>query len=235
MAPLVKRSELAYRGRRVLDFTASAIDTIDIQRPGEKLMLKQDKGSWKLTAPAQADADSVAAGQLASSVSNLESVEYVSEAPKPEDLDKQYGLAKPGLTVTINFADKGKPSQTLLVGKQREGKSEFFAKLASSPGVFVIRKDTHDVFDKGSLAYRPFQLWQVLSTDLAGLRIKKEGHDEYDLNHKGAEWKIAGPFEAPAVATLAQPMVQELAGRMRFIPPRNCRIMGWTSPISVSL
>ncbi|MFL5243110.1 MAG: DUF4340 domain-containing protein [Gemmataceae bacterium] len=212
VVPLVKRSELAYRGRRVLDFTVSAIDTIEIQRPGEKLTLKQDKGSWKLTAPSQADADSVAAGQLASSVSNLESVEYVSEAPKPEDLDKLYGLAKPALTVAVTFTDKTKSAQSLQIGKQREGKSEYFAKLASAPGVFVIRKDLHDVFDKGSLAYRPLQLWQVLSSDVADVRIKKEGQEEYDLNHKGSEWKITGPFEATAVPTLAQPMTQELAG-----------------------
>jgi hypothetical protein len=208
---LVKRPELAYRGRRVLDFLASALDGIDIERANEKVSLKQDKGAWKLTAPTQADADSIAAGQLASSLGNLESTEYVSEAPKSEDLDKLYGLGKPALSITAHFADKNKPAQTLLVGKQREGKPEYYAKLASAPGVFVIRKDSHDALDKGSLAYRPLQLWQVLSTDVASLMVQKEGHDEYTLNRKGTDWQITGPFDATALTTLAQPMVQELA------------------------
>jgi hypothetical protein len=209
---LLKRPELAYRGRRVLDFLASALDGIDIERANEKVSLKQDKGVWKLTAPTQADADGIAAGQLASSLGGLESAEYVSEAPKPEDLDKLYGLAKPSLSITARFADKNKPAQTLLVGKQREGKPDYFAKLASAPGVFVIRKDSHDALDKGSLAFRPLQLWQVLSTDVASLRVQKEGHDEYTLNRKGTDWQITGPFDAPALTTLAQPMIQELAG-----------------------
>src|SRR5262249_42201490 len=144
---------------------------------------------------------------------DLEAVEHVSDNPKAEDLDKQYGLAKPELTARIKFTGD-KAVETLLVGKQREGKQEFFAKRAADQGVFVIKKDLHDALERDSLTYRPLQLWQVLSDDITTVRIAKEGEDEYTLKRKEKEkdWQIAGPFEAAALPATVQSMTQELAG-----------------------
>src|SRR5205807_1551758 len=100
---------------------------------------------------------------------------------------------------------------TLLVGKQREGKPEYFAKLAGSDSVFAVRKDIHDALDQGSLAYRPLQLAPLTREDLAELRVQKEGEDEYRLTHKDGAWKVTAPFEAATLPTLVQPMTDELA------------------------
>src|SRR5206468_2125423 len=138
------------------------VESIDVQRDSQKLVALQQKDSaWKLTAPVAADADPGKAGQLARDLGNLEVVEHVSDKPKPEDLDKQYGLAKPALTVAMKFTG-GKSAETLLIGKQREGKQEYFAKRAADPGIFVVKKDIHDALEHDSLAYRPLQLWQAL-------------------------------------------------------------------------
>ena len=61
---------------------------------------------------------------------------------------------------------------TGVVGKQRAGKEEYFAKLASAPAVFVLKKETHDILNKDSFAYRPLNLWQLqqLTTAAAALR-----------------------------------------------------------------
>jgi hypothetical protein len=209
---LLTRPATAYRGRRVLDFTAKDLDEIEIERQGQKAVaLKQDKGSWKLMTPVAADADSGKAAGLARELGSLEVVEHVSDNPKPEDLDKQYGLAKPELTVHMKFAGD-KAAETLLIGKQREGKQEYFAKRAAEPGVFVVKKDIHDTLDKDSLTYRPLQLWQVIGDDITGLGIQKEGQSAYTLTHKDRDWQITGPFEATALAASVQRMTDELAG-----------------------
>jgi hypothetical protein len=211
LASLATRAALAYRGRRVFDFTDSGVDTLEIERPGEKIALKQDKGAWKITAPAQADADRTKASQLLNSLGKLEAVEYVTESPKMDDLGKLYGLDKPALQVLVKFSDAATPAVKLLLGKQREGKADYFAKVDGSPGVFVVGKEIHDAIDQGSLTFRPLQLWQVFSQDITSIRIQKEGEDPYTLTRKGNEWRVTGPFDALALPIFAQPIAEDLA------------------------
>jgi hypothetical protein len=207
---LVQQPALAFRGRRLFDFTSTDVAKVEVQRGGEPVVLEQAKTVWRLTTPVQAEVDPIKAGQLVGDLSRLEAVEFVTEEAKPEDLDGVYGLAKPALTAKITLADANKPAPTLLLGKQRDGKPEYFAKLESAPGVFVVKKEIRDTLDQDSLAYRPLQLWQVQPDDVAELRIGK-GADEYSLKRDGPAWRITGPFEAAALPDLAKPMLDELA------------------------
>src|SRR5439155_18053394 len=107
----------------------------------EKYTLQQSQGVWRLTKPVQIGADTSKANPLADDLSRLEVVEFVNNTPKPEELEK-YGLGKsPPLSATLTFTDKKKKPETLLVGKPREGKPEFYANLAWAPAVFVVKKD----------------------------------------------------------------------------------------------
>jgi hypothetical protein len=212
LASLIKRPALAYRGRRVLDFNTASVNTLEIERAGERITLKQDNGTWKLVTPSPADADGIKAGQLAGSLSRLEAAEFINHSPKPEELEKLYGLDKPSLKATVKFGDAAKPAQKLLLGKQRENHFDYYAKLEGAPGVFAISREFHDALDQGSLAYRPLQLWQIPVGDVAAVRIHKEGQEEYTLKRHGSEWQITGPFEATALPALAQPVAEEMAG-----------------------
>jgi hypothetical protein len=209
---LTKRPALAYRGKRVLDFALGDVAGIEVKRGGESVVLKQDKGRWKLTAPAAADADAGKASGLAGGLGTLEAAEYVNDAPKPDELEK-YGLAKDALSATLTFDEASKkPAQTLLVGKALPEKpGEFYAKLASGPSVFAVKKETRDALDQGALAYRPLQLWQVAADDVTGLRVKQGGQEEYRLTKKDGNWQVGGPFEATAQAIMVEPMLIELS------------------------
>jgi hypothetical protein len=212
LVSLAKRPALAYRGKRVLDFTIGDVAGIEVKRGAETVALKQEKGRWKLTAPSAADADSGKASGLAGSLGTLEAAEYVNDAPKPDELEK-YGLAKDALSASVTFDEASKkPAQTLLVGKALPEKpGEFYAKLASRPSVFAVKKDVRDALDQGALAYRPLQLWQVAADDVTGLRVKQAGQEEYRLAKKDGGWHIAGPFDAAAQAAMVEPMLAELA------------------------
>jgi hypothetical protein len=207
---LVDRPALAYRSRRVLDFATADVSKIEVQKGGEHYTLEQTKGSWRLAAPVSAEVDSSKVHQLADDLSRLEAVEYVAESAKPESLHEQYGLAKPMSSIQLTFTDANKPAQVLLLGKQRPGRDDYFAKLASAPGVFAVKKEIRDELERDSLAYRPQQLWRVPAEDVAELRVRKD-EQEYRLKKDAANWKISGPFDAPAVADRVRPMVEELA------------------------
>jgi hypothetical protein len=207
---LVQRPALGYRNRRILDFSPADLARIEVNRGKEAFALDLTKGTWRLASPVQADVDNGKVSQLAGDLGRLEAVEFVDEAPKADDLDKTYGLDKSALTVEVKFKDEKKPSQKLLVGKAREGKPEFFAKLASAPAVFTLKKETQEVLDKDSLAYRPLELWRLTPQDVAEVRVRKE-EPEYTLKRAGTAWKISGPFDASADPVQAGPMADELA------------------------
>src|SRR5947208_1072514 len=67
----------------------------------------------------------------------MEVRDFIANEEKKEDLEKVYGLEKSALTATVSFTTKDKKPQPLEIGKQRGDKPGFFAKLASSPAVFV--------------------------------------------------------------------------------------------------
>jgi hypothetical protein len=206
---LFERPTLAYRGRKLFDFLATEVRQVEVEKGGKKLALVQEKeGKWKLTAPAESDIDSGKGAALAEALGKLEVVEFVNDAPRQEDLDPLYGLGKPELSAVVHYLG-GK--HTLYLGKQRETKPEYFARLDNSPSVFVVKREIRDLLDKDSLSYLPTQLWQLQPQEIASVRIQKEGGEPYSLERKDALWKITGPFEATALSATVQPFIEELA------------------------
>src|SRR5439155_16483392 len=135
-------------------------------------------------------------------------VEFITDSPKAEDLDKVYGLAKPELTAKLSFADAKKPAHTLALGKPR-GDKEFYARLENGP-VFVVKKDLRDDLDRDSLAYRPLEVLHPAKDKIRELAIHKDDQD-YRLVSDGKTWKVRGPFDATALTEIAEPMIDELA------------------------
>lgn len=206
---LLERPALAYRGRRVLDVSTSDLARIEVQRGSEKYALEQTKDNWKLTAPESADVDGSKVNSLVSDLARLEAVEFVSDAPKPDELEKAYGLAKPAVSATLRFSQKDKPAQTVLVGKQRGDKPEYFAKLENAPAVFAVKKEVYEALNRSALALLPAQPWKLQADEIAEVRLEKAGA-AYRLKRDGGNWRIAEPFEAAATAELVQPLIDGL-------------------------
>jgi len=207
---LVDRPVLVYRNKRVLDFMTGDLAKIDVQRANENFSLEQVKDAWQLTSPVKVEADQAAANKLAGDLGRMEVADFVANDSKKDDLEKLYGLAKPEVSATVSFTTKDKKPQTLDVGKQRGDQPEFFAKLASSPAVFVVKKELRDALDQSSLAYRPKQLWNIKAEDIGELHLQKEGQNE-QLKREGAEWRIVEPFQATALPNQVDKIVKALA------------------------
>jgi hypothetical protein len=207
---LIERPALAYRGRHVLDFSSSDLAKIEVQRAGGPYTLEQVKGTWKLAAPAQADIDSFKANQLAGDLGRLEVVEFLPDSLAASGASAKFGFDKPVVTAKITFTDAKKPPQALVVGKQRPGKQEYFARLASGNEAFAIRKDMFDSLNQDSLAYLSLQLWQMIPEDVKELRIRKT-EPEYVLKQEAGAWKLGGPFEADITPDRVRPMTEEVA------------------------
>jgi hypothetical protein len=212
LAALLGRPALAYRGKRLLDFTAADVDRLDVKRGGVKLTLKQTRDGWKLLAPVEAKVDGAKVARLAGALGRLEVLEYVDDEPKGEQLDATYGVGYSAAVVaTVTFRDTTKPARTLRLGKARGTKPGSFAKMADGPAVFAVDDLVRSELDRDSLAYLPEELWQLLPEQVAAVRITKEGGDDITLKRAGKSWEIVGPFEAPALQSAVERLVAELA------------------------
>src|SRR5207248_2901826 len=85
----------------------------------------------------------------------------------------------------------------------------YFAKLETTPVVFVVKKDIFETLNRDALALLPAQPWKLQADEIAEVRLEKEGKT-YRLKRDGADWKIAEPFEAAANADLVKPLIDGL-------------------------
>jgi hypothetical protein len=203
---LIDRPALAYRGRRLFDTAEAKLDSVTVSKDGKPAFALAGPPKWKLTQPVQADADDAKASQLTGDLSRLEAVEYVDDAPKPEDIETKYGLAKPRLTVALGFTGPGAKPQTLDLGSAREGKPEVYARLNGGGSVFTVPKATVDPLDAGAVALLPLQLWQTAADKVTSVAVERDG-EKYTLTAAGAEWKLSGPFDAAASVPDLQPLL----------------------------
>ncbi len=95
-AQKLKVNPLSYRDRTVFKFDRPQADRVELTRGTAKTVLTKQGGSWKLTAPIAADADTDAVNDLMGDLSALKASQIVGEG----DLGK-FGLDKPELTVSV--------------------------------------------------------------------------------------------------------------------------------------
>lgn len=210
---LIDRPALAYRGRRLFDTAEAKLDAVTVtQADGPAFAVAKAGDDWKITQPVSADADAGKAATLTGDLSRLEVTEYVDDAPKPEDVDKKYGLAKPKLTAVLKFTGPGGKDQKLEVGASPEFKPEYYARL-NGGSVFTVPKATIDSLKQGAVGLLPQQLWTVAADKFTAVEVKR-GEEAYKLSPEGGDWKLTGPFEAKVPFLTAQPLLTAL-GNLR--------------------
>jgi hypothetical protein len=219
LAPLVKRPALAYRGKRLFDFTPLDVTKIDVEKGEQKLTLTRERDGWRLIVPAQgaqqvaANADGLAADSLATTLSQLQATEFINDNPTEAQL-AEYGLDKPALTATVALRESSQGPQVLRLGKERSTGAGYFAQVQGSPSVFVVIPEVHAALGRDALAYLPVRLWDVPPTDVTALVIEREGQPAWKVIRKDGDWKIGGPFEAPALDRLSEQLAMELSAPM---------------------
>lgn len=205
---LIDRPALAYRGRRLFDTAEAKLTAVAVAQPGgDSFALQKDANEWKLTKPVAIDADDAKAAQLTGDLSRLEVTEYVDDAPKPEDLDKKYGLAQPKLSIDLTFTGPGAKPQKLDVGSAPEFKQEYYARLNGGGSVFTLPKATVDAVKAGAVGLLPLQLWSVPAEKVTAVEVKRGDGEAYKLAQDGTNWKLSGPFDAPVPYLSAQPLL----------------------------
>jgi hypothetical protein len=210
VSALFTRPALAYRGRKLIDTVDETLTSVTVTAAtGGFALAKSATGEWKLTAPLASEADPGKAGQLAATLSGLESTEYVNDAPTPEAL-KEYGLEKPAETVALVFS-AGR-NYKLELGGPRPGKPEVFARLDGG-GVFGLPVTIRDQMTTGVVGLLPLRVWATLPEKVTELDVTRGGDaakNSFALKKDGTNWQLTGPFTAPVPYLSAQPLLTTL-------------------------
>ena len=214
---LIDRPALAYRGRRLFDTAEAKLTELTVGKGGvESFAIRQDAApasGWKLTKPVAGEADETKASQIVGDLSRLEAIEFVNDAPKPEDLTK-YGLDKPRLTADLIFTGAGAKPAKLEIGAAREGKPEAYARLNGGGSVFAIANTAFENFEKGAVGLMPLQLWTATPDKVTGVDVRRgaeHNNEAYKLSQNGTDWKVSGPFDAPAGDAAVQGIITAVA------------------------
>lgn len=143
-----------WRDRAILDFGANTITAVEAEGTSATWTLVKSDDAWRMTSPAEHDAQMGKVTPLLSALANLRATDFV-EAETTESLT-EFGLHPPRQKVTVTHEDRStSPAQpirtVLLVGNPRGfGPGEpYYVRRADSPGVALINESQAGMISPG--------------------------------------------------------------------------------------
>jgi hypothetical protein len=178
----------------VLKVDKAKAKEISIASPGETIRVVKEGAGWKVTSPFAAPADTSAVESMLTGLEKLEADEVVAEqAANPAE----YGLDKPGRTVTAAVEGAPAPLKVEFGSKSPDG-SSVYARAGGSPKVYLVPQWVEGSFEKKPFDLRDRDLLHVKRDDVRSLEVTgPEG--SYALARTDAgEWAFTKPVATRA-------------------------------------
>lgn len=179
---------------KVFTISPGSIEEVEITNAAAETtkVVRQD-AAWVLTAPAQAEADTVEISTVVSSIESLEQTRVVSEAP---DSAAPFGLDPARITVAFKVTGESSPRR-LLIGNKTPTGGDMYARVDGSPRVFLIGGFLEDTFDKSPFELREKSVLKF-SRDAADALTITAGTTRIALAKSGPDWRLTAPVNARA-------------------------------------
>lgn len=187
-------AETATTREKVFTLSPGSIEEVEItSAAAETTRVVRQDASWMLTAPAQAEADTVEISTVVSSIESLEQTRVVSEAP---DSATPFGLDPARITIAFKVAGETAPRR-LLIGNKTPTGGDLYARIDGSPRVFLIGGYLEDTFDKTPFELREKSILKFSRDDADSLSISA-GTTRVALAKSGTDWRLTSPVNARA-------------------------------------
>jgi len=161
---------------------------------GEAIRVVKEGEGWRLAAPMSAPADTSAVDSMLTSLEGLEADEVVVEkAPRLAE----YGLEPPKRTVSVTVEGKPEPLAVLFGEKTPDG-GGVYAKIPSSPRVYVVAAWTEGSFDKKPFDLRDRDLLKVKRDDARTLAVTGPEGSYALARSEAGEWAFTEPLATRA-------------------------------------
>lgn len=179
---------------------------------GERSTLAKSGDTWTLAEIDGAEVDPTEAGNITSSLAALEAQRVVDEQPPSL---AEYGLDAPRMTVS--FKDAAGAEQTVLFGNKTPTGGDLYAKLASSPRVFLVGAWLEETFNRSRFDLRDKKVARFSRDAVTNVTLTSSA-GTVSLAQSGGEWRLTAPVEAPADGAAADAVVNAVSSaRMQSI------------------
>jgi hypothetical protein len=190
---------------KVFTVEADKLQEITVTSDAETSTLRKTDGTWRLTAPVQADADPSEISSLTSNLSSLEVNRVVEE--NASNL-AEYGLAKPRIIVAFKAAGGG--SGELHLGDKTATQSDIYAAKPGEKRVFLVPAFHETTFAKKPFDFRDKRILNFERDKVDVVEIAPDGA-VIQLARAGSEWVVKGPFQARGDYSAIEGLVTKLA------------------------
>lgn len=187
-------ADTATTREKVFTLSPGSIEELEITNAAAETtkVVRQD-AAWVVTAPQQADADTVEISTVVSSIESLEQTRVVSEAP---DNLTPFGLDPARLTIAFKVTGETAPRR-LLIGNKTPTGGDLYARVDGSPRVFLIGGFLEDTFDKTPFELREKSVLKFARDDTDAVTIEA-GTTRLALTKSGTDWRLTSPVNARA-------------------------------------
>lgn len=179
---------------KVFTLSPGTIEEVEITDAGKATtkVVRKD-AAWLVTAPEQAEADTVEVSTVVSSIESLEHSRVVAEAPGDA---AAFGLEPARISIAFKVAGESAPRR-LLIGNKTPTGGDLYARVDGSPRVFLIDGHLEDTFDKTPFELREKSVLKFSRDDADSLSIDT-GSARVALAKTGADWRLTAPVNARA-------------------------------------
>jgi len=160
----------------------------------DAIRLVKEGDAWKVTAPFAAPADASAVESLLTSLEKLEANDVVAEQP-PDPAE--YGLDKPGRTITAVVEGAPAPLAVEFGTKSPDG-SNVYARAKGSPKVYLVPSWVEGSFEKKPFDLRDRNLLKVKRDAVKTLEITGPGESYALARDDKGEWVFTRPVATQA-------------------------------------
>ena len=181
---------------RIFDFEAEQIQQIEVRRAEDEDITVRRTGddTWRLLAPIEVDADSVASTSLANAAATLERERVIAEG---EFNLADFGLDTPQLELALEVQDASQPT-TLLFGDETPTGSNLYATLAGGTQVFVMAESSKYALEKNGWDLRDKRVLRFHRDDVEQVIVKLP-ETQLTLARASADfWNLVEPVRTHA-------------------------------------
>ena len=200
------KKEKKEEAKIVVKLKSEQIKKIELLEGSKKIVVEKTGKKWKIISPIKTNADEIAVERITSDFAELKPEKIVEK--EAGDL-KKYGLSNPerGITIISNKGEK----YTILFGDKGPLGDEYYAKLKSSPEVFLLNSSLRDDIMKTVSDLRDKHIVKFDTDKVKELIIKdSENNRDFQLKKDGERWFFIKPKKCLANETKIDDIVFSL-------------------------
>lgn len=177
---------LAFRSKRVLPLDRDEVHVVEIERPGEKVLIRKREDQWELVSPLEDRGDSSAISSLLSSLEFAETKRFVTE--RAEDL-ASYGLDRPVATVRIQERGDDRWKSLQLGRKEDDG---YVARNPDRSPIFVVAEELFEKLHQSVWELRNKDVVDVAQDQVVQVAVYR-GDEEILVRREDYRWLVEKP------------------------------------------